>query len=127
MYELMRDAHIYARCIIYDAAGNEKVLKNASRGSAKPHLLFLRPQLVAQLEDGLYWLLSETGNHENLILSVLRVKDNILVQDSEVFRCDKHMEMPEEEARAFLWEKDPIPGLLWVAIEEWMFSSPEGA
>lgn len=127
MFELLRDTRTYARCMLYDAAGNGKSVKIATRETSG--LLLFSPHFIVSLEKGLQWLLCETRDHEYLILLALREGDDRLVE-KEVFRCDRHMELPEPSARIFIGCMDldssrlnPIPDPVWAAIEEWAFSS----
>lgn len=131
MHTLLRDTRTYARCVLYDAMGNGKPLEIATREDSGPRLL--SPHFIVPLEKGLQWLLCETRDQEYLILLALRVDESCLVE-KEVFRCDLHMELPEPSARMFIGctdldcsRLDPIPDPVWAAIEEWMFSLPEGA
>ena len=131
MHKLLRDTRTYARCVLYDAMGNGKLLEYATRENSG--LLLLRPHFIASLEVGLYWLLSETSDHGHLILSAIKAEDDRLVE-KEIFRCDRYMELPEPNARVFIGVTDldssrlnPIPDPVWTAIEEWAFSSPASA
>lgn len=131
MFENLRDTRVYARCVLYDAMGNGKSLEIATRESSG--LLLLSPHFIAPLEKGLQWLLCETRDHEYLILLALREYADRLVE-KEVFRCDRHMELPEPSARMFIGctdldssRLDPVPDPVRAAIEEWAFSSPTSA